>query len=79
MKRPRWLPADVETLTKGTLCVVEGRGSRPFAFLYTRVSPTRGVLEVTLYGPKTRDGRSSDSMQYVTTAPEKVRILGDHA
>ena len=66
-----------DQLDKGTLCRVEGREHRPFAFQYATVDPDTGTVEITLYGPKQRDGRNHDGhMAFVSCPAERVSPWG---
>ena len=71
---------DVEELMKGDLVRVEGRGHLPFAFMYVRLVRSTGQLEVTLYGPRGRDGRRTDKHPtgFITTTPNKLARWGSH-
>jgi hypothetical protein len=72
--RRRTDPLDVATLERGTLVKVKGRSRHlPFAFQYVRQTPSGGV-EVTLYGPRGRDGRISDKqvVNFITVTPDML-------
>ena len=61
------------TLVRGMLVKVKGRGHLPFAFQYASLTQ-QGDVEVTLYGPRGRDGRPTDRyvVQFITTTPDKL-------
>jgi hypothetical protein len=69
---------NVDELMKGDLVKVVGRGHLPFTFQYVRVVPSTGQMEVTLYGPRGRDGRRTDKVatKFITTTPDKLAKWG---